>query len=178
MTVKLLEDMPSAVPFDTGKSPSIAWVRWLQSVAALFDRPVTNRVSVSTNATAVNLNGAVQSTGIGTAAITPARYAELWVNARVTFGLSGNGTLRVFVYRTTGAIPANGAAPNGGDVVVGGDAFAGPATVAGQSVNGSLSFIDGGLSQAKGYSYYFAVSGTNALTATLINSSQLQVSEF
>lgn len=153
-------------------------VRWLQTVSDIVARPLNNRLTASTNATAVVLNGAVQSTGIGTGQQMPSRFAEFMVKARVTFNLSGAGTLYVFLYRTTGAIPANGAAPNVGDVVVGGDSFAGPATVGGQNMNGSLSWFDTGLSQSQNYRYYFAVKGTNALTANLVNNSSVQVSEF
>lgn len=152
-------------------------VRWLQSLLNVINRPVLNRVSVSTNATAISCNGSVQSSGIGTGTITPQKYAELTIKARVTFNLSGNGTLYIYVYRTTGSIPANGAAPNGGDVAVGGDSFAGPATVGSQNMSGSLSFIDTGLSETQAYRYYLAVKGTNALTANLVNSSQLFVLE-
>jgi hypothetical protein len=175
---KLLEDLPAQTKFDDEKAPNFAWIRWFQSVADLFSRPTANRVTASTNATAVNCNGAVQSTGIGTGPITPARYGEALVMARATFNLNAAGTLLLYVYRTTGAVPANGAAPNGGDVVVGGDAFAGPADVAGQNFSGALSFIDSGLVATQAYRYYFAVKGTNATIANLVNNSQLQVSEF
>ena len=160
-----------------GKS-GFSRVRFLQSISDIVSRPLNNRTTVSTNATAVVCNGAVQSTGIGTPAQMPSRFAEFLVKARVTFNLSGAGTLRVFVYRTTGAIPANGAAPNGSDVAVGGDAFAGPATVGGQNMNGAFSWFDTGLNQATNYRYYLAVNGTNALTANLVNGSGIQVSEF
>src|SRR5262249_10782600 len=142
-----------------------------------LNRPLLNRVTASTNATAVNLNGNAQSTGIGCGPITPKRYAEFTVKARVTFNISGAGTLYVFVYRTLSAIPVNGAAPNGGDVIGGGDAFAGPATVGGQNVSASLSFIDTGLDVTKQYRYYLAFKGTNALVGNLVNSSQLLVLE-
>jgi hypothetical protein len=153
--------------------------RWLQdNVVDVLSRPSTNRVTVSTNATAINCNGFGQSSGIGCGPILPKKYAELWVKARATFNLSGAGALYVYVYRTTGAIPACGAAPNAGDVAVAGDAFAGPATVGGLNMTGSLSFIDQGLNQNQKYSYYFVVNGTNGLIANLINASQLMVSEF
>lgn len=167
-------DWDSKKPGNSGFSR----VRFLQSISDIVARPLNNRLTATTNATAVVCNGAIQSTGIGTAAQTPSRFAEFLVKARATFNLSANGTLYVYVMRTTGAIPANGAAPNGGDVAVAGDAFAGPATVAGQNVAGSLAFIDAGLSQTQAYRYYFAVKGTNALTANLVNNSQLMVSEF
>lgn len=170
--------MPSATTFDTAKAPTFSWVRWLQSLVDVLNRPISNRVSASTNATGVVCNGAAQSTGIGTGPITPGRYAELWINARATFNLNFAGSLFVYVYRTLGNVPANGAAPNGGDVPVGGDAFAGSADVASQNFAGSLSFIDSGLDSTKAYKYYFAVNGTNTKTANLVNSSQIQVSEF
>src|SRR5260370_36125676 len=91
-------------------------VRWLQSVSDIVARPLNNRLTASTNATAVVCNGAVQSTGIGTGAQTPSRFAEFLVKARVTFNLSSAGTLYIFLYRTTGNIPANGAAPNAVDI--------------------------------------------------------------
>jgi hypothetical protein len=178
MATKLLEDLPSQTTFDKDKRPNFDWIRWLQSVADLFSRPVANRVTVLTNATAVNCNGAVQSTGIGAGPITPVRYAEHLVMARITFNESAAGLLFVYVYRTTGAIPANGAAPNAGDVAVGGDAFAGPADVIGQNFSGAMALFDTGLAPNQAYNYYLAVKGPNAAVANLINASQLQVSEF
>jgi len=167
-------DWDSKKPGNTG----FGRVRFLQTVSDIVSRPINNRLTVSTNATAVVCNGAIQSTGVGTGAQIPSRFSEFLVKARATFNLSGAGTLYIYVYRTTGAIPANGAAPNAGDVAVAGDAFAGPATVGGQNMAGSLSFIDQGLSQSQNYRYYFAVKGTNALTANLVNASQIMVSEF
>lgn len=152
-------------------------VRYLQQVDDTINRPVLNRVTASTNATAVNLNGTIQSTGIGCGPIQPLRYAELTVKARVTFNISAAGALYVYVYRTTGAIPANGAAPNVGDVAVGGDAFAGPATVGGQNIAASHSNLDTGLDAKKKYRYYFAFNGTNALVGNLVNNSNMIVME-
>lgn len=175
--LQLLPNMPSGSTFDDGKLPRFSWVQWLQSLSDLLSRPLLNRSVVSTNALAVNLNGAVQSTGLATAAITPVRYGEFLVQARVTFNLSAGGTLFVYVYRTIGAVPANGAAPNVGDFIVGGDAFAGPAITGGQNYVGALSLFDTGLLQSQAYSYYLAVKGTNALVGNLVNGSVLQVSE-
>lgn len=152
-------------------------VRWLQQVVDTLNRPLLNRVTAFTNALAVNLTGAIQSTGLGCGPITPKRFAELTVKARVTFNISGAGTLYIYVYRTTGAIPANGSAPGGGDIIVGGDAFAGPATVNGQNMAGTLSTLDTGLDVSTGYRYYFAVKGTNTLVGNLVNSSQMIVME-
>lgn len=176
---KLLDEIVSS-DWDSGKPGKSGYtrVRFLQSVDDIVARPLNNRLTASTNATAVVCNGAVQSTGIGTGAQTPIKFAEFLVKARVTFNLSGAGTLYVYVYRTTGAIPANGAAPGVNDQIVSGDSFAGPATVAGQNMNGSLSWFDTGLSQSTAYKYYLAVKGTNALTANLVNASGIQVSEF
>ena len=170
-------DWDSAMPQDAGANSGFPRVRWLQQVVDTFNRPVMNRVTATTSATAVVLNGAVQSTGIGCGPITPKRYAELTIKARITFNISAAGTLYVYVYRTKGAIPASGAAPNAGDVIVGGDAFAGPATVAGQNTCASLSVLDTGLSESQAYRYYIAFKGTNALTGNLVNSSQLLVME-
>lgn len=156
-------------------------VRFLQSISDLFDRPVKNRLSVSTNATAVACNGAVQSSGIGVGVVgqslRPMRYAEFTVKARVTFNLNSAGPGFIYVYRTTGAIPANGAAPNGGDVVVGGDAFLGGPTTNGVNQCGALSFLDTGLDVTKAYRYYLAVKGPNGNTLNLVNASQLLVME-
>src|SRR6266478_7121151 len=109
--------------WDSGKPGKTGFprVRFLQGISDIIARPLNNRLIVSTNATAVVCNGAIQSTGIGTGAQTPSRFAEFLVKARVTFNLSGAGTLYVYVMRTTGAVPVNGAAPNGGDVTVSGD---------------------------------------------------------
>jgi hypothetical protein len=152
-------------------------VRWLQGLSDLLNRPVINRAQQSTNATAVATNGTGQSTGIGTQALQPKRYAELTVKARVTFNLSVNGAAYIYVYRTLGAIPANGAAPHAGDVVVGGDAFAGGSVTAGINQSGAFSFIDTGLDVTKKYSYYLAVRGPNPAVLNLINASQLFVLE-
>lgn len=152
-------------------------VRWLQGLNDLIRRPVMNRVTASTNATAVACTGARQSTGIGTGLIQPKRYAELTVKARLAFNINSVGPAYVYVYRTTGAIPANGAAPNGGDVIVGGDAFLGGAMTSGVSQAGALSFIDSGLDISKSYRYYFVVQGTNTSTLNLTNASQLFVLE-
>lgn len=167
-------DWDSKKPGNTGFNR----VRFLQGISDIVARPLNNRLTASTNATAISCNGVVQSTGIGTGAQTPSKFAEFLIKARVTFNLNGAGTLYVYLYRTTGAIPANGAAPGSGDVIVGGDPFAGPATVGGQNTIGTLSWFDTGLSQSQSYRYYFAVKGTNGLTANLVNNSQMQVSEF
>lgn len=153
-------------------------VRFLQELDDVVARPLNNRVTASTNATAVVCNGAVQSTGIGTIAITPKKFAETQVQARVTLSASANGVYQVFVMRTTGNVPANGAAPNAGDVVVGGDSFGGGTLVANVNTPATLSVIDSGLNAAVGYKYYLAVEGPNTDTLNLINSSQLTVSEF
>src|SRR5215468_6704182 len=112
MSRNLVENL-TPQQWDSGKPGESGFlrVRWLQGLVDLVNRPVLNRVSASTNSTAVALNGNAQSTGIGAGTIQPKRYAELTVKARVTFNISGAGTLYVFVYRTTGAIPANGSAP-------------------------------------------------------------------
>lgn len=151
--------------------------RWLQQVDDLINRPVVNRVNISTNATAIVCNGAAQSSGVGTGTIQPKRYAELTIKARVTFNVNSVGPAFVYVYRTTGAIPVNGAAPNGGDVIVGGDSFMGGPTTAGVNQSGAFSFIDTGLDVTKTYRYYLAVKGPNANTLNLINSSQIFVME-
>jgi hypothetical protein len=152
-------------------------VRWLQSVTDLFNRPVINRGTAATSATAVAANGAVQSTGIGTGLLQPKRYGEFTVKARVTFNVNSVGPAFVHVYRTLGAIPANGAAPNAGDVIVGGDAFMGGPTGNGVNQCGAFSFIDTGLDQNKSYRYYLAVKGPNGNNLNLVNASQLFVLE-
>ena len=152
-------------------------VRWLQQLSDLVNRPVLNRASNTTNATAINTNGVVQSTGIGTGLLQPKRYAELTVKARVTFNVSVNGAAYIYVYRTLGQIPANGAPPNAGDVIVGGDAFAGGAVTATINQSGAFSFIDTGLDVTKSYRYYLAVLGPNPAVLNLINASQLFVLE-
>jgi len=164
---------------DPGKPNSgFARVRALQDLSDVIARPLNNRSSASTSGVAVNCNGAVQSTGIGTAnPITPKVYGETTVQARVTLSASAAGAYEVFVYRTTGNIPAKGAGPNAGDVVVGGGSFGGGSLAAGVSTPATVSVIDEGLSQSVGYSYYLAISGPNGDTLTLTNGSQLVVSE-
>ena len=180
MSVQLLSNIPADTAFDDPKTkgPSYPWILWFQrELIDLLNRIILNRVTASTNATAVVCNGAIQSTGIGTIGIQPKRYAEHLVMARVTFNENGAGLTFVYVYRTTGNVPANGAAPNGGDVIVAGDAFAGPADVVNQNFVGTLAFIDTGLSKTQAYKYYLAIKGPNAATVNLINASQMMVSE-
>jgi hypothetical protein len=152
-------------------------VRFLQSISDLFDRPQKNRLSASTNATAIAANGNVQSTGVGTGPVQPQRYGEFTVKARVTFNVNSTGPLYIYVHRTTGAVPANGAAPNVGDVIVGGDAFAGGPMANAVNQAAALSFLDSGLSKSKQYRYYLSVKGPNGNTVNLVNASQLLVME-
>lgn len=151
--------------------------RWLQGVSDLVNRPVNNRLTNSTSNTAVNANGNVQSSGIGTGPQQPKRYAEFTVKARVTFNVNASTPAYVYVYRTLEAVPANGAAPNAGDVVVGGDAFTGGSMVTGVNETGAFSFLDTGLDVTKQYSYYLAVKAQAGKTLNLVNSSQLLVME-
>lgn len=153
-------------------------VKWLQQLNDAIRRPIANQGTATTNATATNCNGAVQSTGLGLAnPMQPKRYGAFTVKARVTFNINSAGPAYVSVYRTAGAIPANGAAPGVGDVVVGGDAFAGGPTTAGVNQSASFSFIDNGLDKTKTYRYYFAIQGPNATVHNLVNNSQLFVLE-
>lgn len=152
-------------------------VRLLQSISDLFSRPVTNRATVSTNATAINCNGTAQSTGVGIIAIQPKRYAELTVKARVTFNLNAVGSAFVYMVRTLGQIPANGAPLNVGDVFVGGDAFVGGPNQGNANYSGAFSYLDTGLDISKSYRYYLAVSGTNGAVLNLVNLSQFLVME-
>src|SRR3954468_14408530 len=116
MSRSLVEHLTPA-DWDSQKPGSSGFgrTRWLQQVVDLFNRPVINRGQASTNATAINANGAVQSTGICTGQLAPKRDAEFAVKARVTFNVNSVGPAYVYVHRTLGAIPANGAAPNVGD---------------------------------------------------------------
>jgi hypothetical protein len=152
-------------------------VTWLQGLSDLVNRPVINRLTATTSATAVVTNAAVQSSGVGTGQLQPKRYAEFTVKARVTFNINSVGPAFVYVYRTLGAIPANGAAPNAGDVAIGGDAFVGGPTSNGVNQVGTLSFLDSGLDTSKRYRYYLAVLGPNGNTLNLVNQSQLLVME-
>jgi len=174
MSRNLLDNIVSS-DWDGGKAGAPR-TKWLQRAADLINRPVLNRLAASTSATAVNTNGAVQSTGIGVGPLQPKRYGEFTVKARVTFNVNA-AAVYVYVYRTTGAIPANGAGPNAGDVVVGGDAFAGGSVTSGVNQTGALSFLDTGLSTAGSYRYYLAVSAVTGKVANLVNSSQLLVME-
>ena len=158
-------------------SPNSPRTKFLQDVDDLFCRPVLNRLNVSTSATAVTCNGSAQSTGIGTGLQQPKRYAEFTVKARVTFNINSTGPAYIYVYRTTGNIPANGAAPNVGDVAVGGDAFMGGPMVNGVNLAGPFSFLDTGLSTSGKYRYYFVVLGPNGNVLNLVNSSQLLIME-
>lgn len=151
--------------------------RWLQSTADLLNRPVLNRLTATTAGVAVNTNAANQSTGIGTSAQTPKRYAEFTVKARITFNINSTGPVYLTIFRTLGNVPANGSAPNGGDVAVGGDAFWGGATINGVNQAASFSFLDTGLDVTKKYKYYLAVNGPNGNVLNIVNTSQILVME-
>ena len=159
-------------------------VRYMQQIDDLLHRPVINRATGSTNASAVNCTGAVQSSGIAIASpLKPMRYGEFTVKARVTFTINSVGPAYIYVLRTVGAtpaevaIPAAGSAPNPGDATVGGDAFMGGPTVNGVSQCGAFSFLDSGLDKTKYYAYYLAVLGQNGNVLNLINSSQVLAME-
>lgn len=142
--------------------------KFLQQVDDTINRPLLNRVSVSGSNAAVTCNGAIQSSGIGTAQIQPKRYAEFTVKVRVTFNINSVGPAYIYCNRTLGNIPAKGAAANAGDVTVGGDAFAGGTVASGISEAGTLSFLDTGLDVTKQYRYYIAVLGPNANTLNVL----------
>lgn len=183
MTTPTRELLDTIVPVDWDSqkpAPGSGFqrVRWLQGVSDLVKRPVANRGTASTSATAVNGTGGVVSSGIGCGPLQPKRYAEFTVKARVTFNINAAAVCYLYVYRTLGAIPANGAPPNAGDVVVGGDAFAG-GSIPGAGVNqiGTLSFLDTGLNVNDKYNYYLAVNAPNGDVVNLVNSSQVLVME-
>lgn len=175
MSRRLLEQI---VPQHWGKDGSgNQQVRYLQSVDDLVNRPVSNRATASTSATAVNCLGIFQSSGIGTQGLQPKRYAEFTVKARVTFNVNATGQAYIFIYRTFGPTPANGVGPNAGDVIVGGDAFTGGPVTPGVNLSGSFSYIDTGLDVTRTYFYYIAVLGPLGSVLNLINNSQLFVME-
>jgi hypothetical protein len=151
--------------------------RWLQSLSDLVDRPVNNRQNAATSTAVIAANGNVQSSGMGVGPMQPKRYAEFTVKARVSYNVNSVGPAYVYVYRTTGAIPANGAAPNAGDVIVSGDSFTGGAMTAGVNQSSAFSFLDSGLSVNSKYSYYLAVKAPNGNTLNLVNNSQVLVME-
>lgn len=180
MAQRRLLDQLTPSQWDSGKPQSgsgFQRVRWLQGVDDLVNRPVLNRGTASTNGTAVNANGNIQSTGIGTAQLQPLRYAEFTVKARVTFNVNSTGPAFVYVYRTLGAIPAVGAEPGADDVAVGGGSFMGGPTANGVNQSGSFSFLDSGLDTTKQYRYYLAVEAPNGTVVNLVNNSQLLVME-
>lgn len=180
MSRELLETLVPAHWDSQKPAPNSGYerVRWLQGLNDFIKRPVVNRATVSTSATATTCNGSIQSTGVGLATpLTPKRYGEFTIKARVSFNVNSAGPAYVYIHRTTGAIPANGLAPNAGDVIVGGDAFVGGPTTSGVNQSGSLSFIDTGLSVTTPYRYYLSVKGPSGNTHNLVNSSQLFVTE-
>ena len=152
--------------------------RFLQNLSDVVARPINNRVTVPNAGTVVALNATPQSTGIGTGAIMPSKFAETQLNVRVTLNTSMAGNHYVYIYRTTGVIPPNGSPPNVGDVIVGGDAFGGGQLPVGVDTPATLSFIDQGLESSQSYKYYFAVTGPNGANLTLKNGVQLMASEF
>lgn len=168
--------------WDSGKPGNSGFprVRYFQQIDDTINRPLLNRLSAVAIATAVTCTGATVSTGIGVGASTPMqprRYAEFTVKAQVQFNINSTGPAFVFVYRTTGAIPANGAAVGGGDVIVGGVSFMGGPTVSGVNHSGNISFLDTGLDVSKRYRYYLAVNGPNGNVLNIIAGSQLLVME-
>jgi hypothetical protein len=177
------EILSTIVPSDwDSQKPGIgtgtARTLWLQGVSDLAKRPLVNRGTVATSATVVVGTGSPVSTGIGSIALQPKRYAEFTVKARITYTINAAQPVYHYVFRTLGAIPANGAAPNAGDVVVGGDAFAGGSIPgAGVSQIGTVSMLDTGLNVNSKYRYYLAVSAPNGNTVNLINNSNLLVME-
>jgi hypothetical protein len=162
-----------------GANTGFSRTRWLQGVSDLVKRPVVNRGTASTSATAVVPDGAIVSSGVGTPnPLTPKRYAEFTVKARVTYSVNTPSDVYVYVHRTAGAIPANGSPPNADDVIVGGDAFAGGhVSAAGVNEIGTLSFLDTNLSVNGKYNYYLSVKAPSGATVNLTNSSQLLVME-
>lgn len=153
--------------------------RWLQTLSDVVSRPIANRVQMAAPApVVVNCNGTIQSTGIGTIAILPGKYAETQVQSRVTLNAGGAGVFQVYVMRTTGNIPALGAAPNAGDVIVSGDSFGGGSLAAGVNTPATLAAFDQNLSQTTKYKYYLAVLGPGGQALNLVNNSQLNASEF
>lgn len=154
-------------------------MRWLQGLSDLVNRPVNNRLTAQTSATAIAANGTIQSSGVGTALMQPKRYAEFTVKARVTFRLNSVGPAYLYVVRTVfpHTIPANGAALNAGDVIVGGDAFSGGMVPSGGNQAAAFSFLDSGLSVNSKYSYYLAIQAPNGNVLNLVNNSQLLVME-
>jgi hypothetical protein len=150
---------------------------WLQQLDDLMSRSVNNRQQAMTSTATTGSNGALQSTGVGVGPMTPKRYAEFTVKARVTYQASGPGPVYIYVHRTTSAIPPNGQAPNANDVIVGGDAFAGGQLAAGINQAAAFSFLDSGLSTAGKYHYYFSVKAPGGVLVSLLNSSQLLVME-
>lgn len=161
-----------------GPNTGFQRTRWLQGVNDLLKRPVANRLTATTSATAVNATGGPVSTGIGTGPQQPKRYAEFTVKARITFNTNAAAPAYHYIYRTLGAIPALGAPPNAGDVVVGGDAFAGGSTpAAGVNQIGTFSYLDTGLDVTKQYRYYLAVNAAPGQVVNLVNNSQLLVME-
>lgn len=161
-----------------GPNTGFQRTRWLQGLNDLLKRPVSNRLTAATSATAVNATGAPISTGIGTGPMQPKRYAEFTVKARVTSNINDAVPAYHYIYRTLGAIPVNGAPPNADDVIVGGDAFAGGAAPgAGVNQIGAFSFLDTGLDVNKQYRYYLAVNAPIGKIVNLVNNSQLLVME-
>lgn len=172
MSRRVLEHIQST-DWDSGKAGSSGFgrVRYLQQVDDTINRPLLNRVTANGTNVAVAANGTVQSTGIGTAAIQPKRYAEHTNKIRLTFNVNSVGPVYLYLYRTLGNVPANGAAPNAGDVIVGGDAFTGGPTVSGVNQAAAFSFLDTGLDVNKQYKYYLAVKAPNANTFNVVSSS-------
>lgn len=173
MTQRQVDEKIIPSHWDSGKPGDSGFnrVRFLQSNSDLLNRPVLNRVIATGTSVAVAANGAIQSTGIGTIAIQPKKYAEHTNKIRVTFNVNSVGPAYLYLYRTLGNVPANGAAPNAGDVIVGGDAFTGGPTTSGVNQAASFSFLDTGLDVTKKYKYYLAVSAPNGNTLNVVSSS-------
>ena len=134
-----------------------------------------NQVQLTTPSSITTTSNMVVSTGVGVAfqavynTITFITYSYLISNSATTVALS------IYIYRTTGSIPALNTPPGGADVQIATSrGYTAPAANGVSSMTGGI--YDNGFTVGTPYNYYL-VFQTNSGTLTLASGSVLQVTE-
>ena len=121
------------------------------------------------------------STGIGTAALTPSTFGNIFVSGSLYSYNSTSGDLVIIgIYRTTGSVPSAGSAPGGSDTLVFDARYGDSSTDTTYGSVNALSFMDTGLSTSTAYKYYIAIAageGGHAYLTTASGNSILQATE-
>lgn len=116
------------------------------------------------------------STGLSTAAFVPALTGEIYatLTGQVSHSVAGD-TTTVWLYLTSGTVPAAGSAPNTGDTILA-TTGALASTAAAQLVPFALSSLTTGLGQGTQYAVYVAIAAS-AATGTLAAGAQVIAKE-